>query len=456
MVLAAALTLSWFVGEKAIADRIDLLKTASRKLAEGDDHIRVSHLVAGGELGMLGKVFDDMAQQLSVRKEVLLQSERDLRKAQELARLGSWKLDRCGALTWSPQMYKIFEVSPDDFDLSTETFLRLIHPDDRSTMETWIEACKAGDCDHELVFRTVLCDGNIKYVSGCGELDLDSNGNEIGMSGTAQDITDRKTIEKDLMEKQRQLEELNEHLEQKVLESVQEMRKKDNVLIAQSRQAAMGETIGNIAHQWRQPLNTLGLIVQELKLTYGLAEFTKESLDASVDKAMLLINHMSKTIDEFQHFFKPNASKNLFSVNEAVAKTMQLVESYLKKADISVDVIEQNQVEIDGYGNEYSQVLLNILNNSKDAFENRDVETRRITITICSEDGRSVVTVADNAGGIAPDVMDRIFDPYFTTKGPQKGTGIGLYMSRNIIEKHMDGSLSVRNIDGGTEFRIEV
>lgn len=306
------------------------------------------------------------------------------------------------------------------------------------------------------MFRIISRAGNIKYISGCGELDLDSDGKDVGMSGTAQDITDRKTIERALIENKQQLEELNQHLEQKVSEAVSELRKKDKILIAQSRQAAMGETIGNIAHQWRQPLNALGLIVQELKLTYGRAEFTKESLDANVDKAMLLINHMSKTIDEFQHFFKPNASRTLFSVNAAVAKALQLAESYLKKASITVEVVEQNQVQIDGYENEYSQVLLNILNNSKDAFEARDVESRLITIMIRREDCRSVVTVTDNAGGIPNDVIEKIFDPYFTTKGPQKGTGIGLYMARNIIEKHMHGSLSVRNGNGGSEFRIEI
>lgn len=456
LVLAAALVLSWVIGEKTIANRIDLLKMASRKLAEGDDHIRVSHSVEGGELGMLAKVFDGMAQQLSLRKDALLQRESDLRKAQELAMLGSWKLDQNGIVTWSPEMYRIFGVSPDAFNPNVQNFVNLIHPDDRHAMLRWIEACKVGDCNREIVFRTISSDGNMKYISGCGDFVLDSDGKEMGMAGTAQDITYRKMIEKDLTEKQRQLEELNKDLEQKVLESVQEMRKKDKVLIAQSRQAAMGETIGNVAHQWRQPLNALGLIIQELKLTYGLPDFTKESLDANADKAMLLINHMSKTIDQFQNFFKPNASKSLFFVNDAVAKTMQLIESYLKKANIAVEIVEQHQVEIYGYENEYSQVLLNILNNSKDAFETKDVKCRRITIMICSENGRSAVTVADNAGGISPDIIDKIFDPYFTTKGPQKGTGIGLYMARNIIEKHMNGSLTVRSVDGGTELRIEV
>ncbi|GFO63634.1 cache domain-containing protein [Geomonas paludis] len=456
LVLSTALILSWFIGKKAIADRIELLKMASQKLAEGDDQIRVSHLVEGGELGMLGEVFDHMAQQLSLRQEVLLQRESDLKKAHQLAKLGSWKMDENEKLTWSSEMYKIFEVSPDSFDLSTETFLELIHPDDKDAMVEWIEACKGGDCNHELVFRAFTQDGCLKYISGRGDLVLDSYGKVIGMAGTAQDITDRKKIEKALIEKQRQLEELNQYLEQKVAESVSELRKKDKILIAQSRQAAMGETIGNIAHQWRQPLNTLGLIVQELKLTYELGGFTKEYLDGNVDKAMLLITHMSKTIDEFQNFFKPNATKSRFSINAAIAKTLLLIESSLKKQNISIEKIERDRVEVDGYGNEYSQVLLNILNNSRDAFEVRNIENKRITITIFKEEGRSVVTVADNAGGIADDVIDKIFDPYFTTKGPDKGTGIGLYMARNIIEKHMDGILSVRNVAGGTEFRIEV
>lgn len=272
-----------------------------------------------------------------------------------------------------------------------------------------------------------------------------------------QDITARKQAEESLAEKQHLLQELNKNLEQRVSDAVSDIRRKDQLLMQQSRQAAMGEMIGNIAHQWRQPLNTLGLIVQELPITYGSEHFTKEALGANVKKAMGLIAHMSKTINDFSNFFRPEKEKSPFNVNQTVTRTLSLVEPTLENLKIHTQLIERDVVETIGYSNEYSQVLLNILTNSRDAFEARKVETERvITITIFKEGDRSVVTVADNAGGIEEEVLEKIFDPYFTTKGPDKGTGIGLYMSKTIIEKSMGGGLSARNTATGAEFRIEV
>jgi signal transduction histidine kinase len=215
--------------------------------------------------------------------------------------------------------------------------------------------------------------------------------------------------------------------------------------------------IGNIAHQWRQPLNTLGLIVQELRMTYGREEFNKASLERSVNKAMGLISHMSKTIDNFGNYFKPDKEKAVFNVNQAVANTLSLIELSFKDRGIKIEVVEIMDTNINGYVHEYSQVLLNILFNCKDAFEECDADRQRlITVTISRENDRSVVTIADNAGGIKEDIMGKIFDPYFTTKGPDKGTGIGLYMSKAIIEKNMGGILAMRNTANGAEFRIEI
>jgi C4-dicarboxylate-specific signal transduction histidine kinase len=284
-------------------------------------------------------------------------------------------------------------------------------------------------------------------------------GGELGRLGESFDAMAQQLAsrEKSLAEKQRQMEELNISLEQRVADAVLESRKKDQILISQGRQAAMGELIGNIAHQWRQPLNTLGLIVQELQMTYGRDEFNKESLDVSVKKAMELISHMSHTIDDFRNFFKPDKEKILFHVNQAVVKILSLVKLGFKNLSINIEVIGTDDTEIFGYAHEYSQVLLNILLNCRDAFEGSNIDRQRvITITVSKEDNKSVVTVADNAGGIPEDIIDKIFDPYFTTKGPDKGTGIGLYMAKTITEKNMGGRLTVRNTAEGAEFRIEV
>ena len=310
--------------------------------------------------------------------------------------------------------------------------------------------------------------GNLEFEAACfkgGPVWLDAHvfpfcndaGEIVSLLGIVRDITDRKLVEKALADKQLQLEELNINLEQRVSDAVSELREKDKVLIQQSRQAAMGEMIGNIAHQWRQPLNTLGLIVQELRMTYGREEFNKESLEAHVEKAMEVIFYLSKTIEDFSNYFKSDKERRLFNVNQAVAKTLSLIKPSLEDLSIKIDVIEVVDTYAMGYEREYSQVLLNILLNCRDAFEGCSVDGQRVVkITIFKENDRSVVTIADNAGGIHEDVIDKIFDPYFTTKGPDKGTGIGLYMAKTIIEKNMGGRLIMRNMAGGAEFRIEV
>ena len=270
-------------------------------------------------------------------------------------------------------------------------------------------------------------------------------------------------------ELERQREELamqNEELQETYLElemqteerlrAMEELREKEQMLIQQSRQAAMGEMIGNIAHQWRQPLNSLGLIAQQLLLFYDHGEFDREVLNKSVLQSMELIRHMSRTIDDFRNYFRPDKEKVDFKVAEAIANTLSLIEDSFKNQNISIEVFAQHDPAICGYPNEFAQALLNILNNARDALTERGIDDPRVTITICSEDDKAVVTVADNAGGIPEEIMNKIFDPYFTTKGPRSGTGVGLFMSKTIIEKNMGGKLSVLNIANGAEFRIEV
>jgi C4-dicarboxylate-specific signal transduction histidine kinase len=240
------------------------------------------------------------------------------------------------------------------------------------------------------------------------------------------------------------------------LRAVEALREKEQILLQQSRLAAMGEMIGNIAHQWRQPLNALGLTVQQLLLMYDLGEFTREFLDKSVLQSVELIKHMSRTIDDFRNYFRPDKEKVEFKVAEAITNTVSLIEDSFKNQFIEIEVVAKSDPTIYGYRNEFAQALLNILNNARDALIEREINDPRVTVTICSEGDRALLTVTDNAGGIPEEIMDRIFDPYFTTKGPQAGTGVGLFMSKAIIEKNMGGRLAARNIADGAEFRIEV
>ena len=237
---------------------------------------------------------------------------------------------------------------------------------------------------------------------------------------------------------------------------VEALREKEQMLIQQSRNAAMGEMINNIAHQWRQPLNTLGLMIQQLPLLHDLGKIDRELLDHTVGRSMGLIQYMSKTIDDFRNYFKPDKEMIEFQVIEAVENTVTLLEGSLQSPKVSIEIDAKSRPVIKGYRNEFAQVLLNILINARDAMIERKISDPRVTVTIFSEDHTVVVTVADNAGGISEEIIGKVFDPYFTTKGPQQGTGVGLFMSKTIIEKNMGGRLSVHNRADGAEFRIEV
>ncbi|MGB9079933.1 MAG: ATP-binding protein [Desulfuromonadaceae bacterium] len=270
-----------------------------------------------------------------------------------------------------------------------------------------------------------------------------------------EEVADRQMAQEELSVKQCQLETLNSSLEKRIDSALTELRTKDRVMLAQGRQAAMGEMINNIAHQWRQPLNNLGLIVQNIKTDYDLGTLTPEVLTGDVAKVMNTIMFMSQTINDFSNFFRPDNTKKIFCISQSLAKVVAMIEASLSIRGIRL-VIEQTEegVAVEGYFNEYNQVLLNLLNNAKDALLGRGVEQPVITVSISSVDGQAVVRVRDNAGGIPDTIIGQIFDPYFTTKKHGTGSGIGLYMSKNIITEHFGGSLTASNVADGAQFTI--
>ncbi|MBJ6752280.1 ATP-binding protein [Geomonas anaerohicana] len=272
------------------------------------------------------------------------------------------------------------------------------------------------------------------------------------------EIRTRTVAEKRMQEKHEELCRAHRDLKRETeerLSTAEQLRQMDQMLIQQGRLAAMGEMISNIAHQWRQPLNVLALLAQDLPMTYRLGELDEGYLDDKVRRMMEAITQMSRTIDNFRNFFSPGQEKIRFRVLDTVQKTVSLVDTSLRELNIDIAVSALADPMIDGYPSDYSQVLLNILINARDVFVARKIEGPTIRIEVREEDGRSVVTLLDNAGGIPTEIADKIFDPYFTTKGPQ-ATGIGLYMAKMIIERNMGGSLTAANVDGGARFRVQV
>ena len=261
------------------------------------------------------------------------------------------------------------------------------------------------------------------------------------------DITQRKKSDD-------ALNRLNDELNNQIQSAIHEIREKDLLLIAKSRQASLGEMISNIAHQWRQPLNNLGIHVQKYKIFYESGKLDLSEINHLEDKAMKQILYMSQTIDDFRNFFKPDKIKTRFYIGSIIQKTINLIGHSLVHHQIVLKLILDKDTEIEGFPNEYGQVLINIVTNAKEILVENKIENPVITIHATQKNGKSKVTITDNGGGISPKAMDKIFEPYFTTK--EQGTGIGLFMSKMIIEKYMGGTLTAANIDNGAVFQITI
>ena len=244
-------------------------------------------------------------------------------------------------------------------------------------------------------------------------------------------------------------------------EEIKKTIEKDQQLIQQSKMAIMGEMIGNIAHQWKQPLNLISM-------SNGLVQLNQENKEigskAEVEKATQnidnAVNYLATTIDDFQDFFRPNKEKETFKIKETLSKTCNLISSQFKNDNIEV-IKEIDDIEVYGFHNELLQVMINIFKNAKDELVKLDIGKRLIFINVQKNEKEVTIRIKDNAGGIPEEIIDKVFDSYFTTKNDKEGTGIGLYMSEQIIT-NMSGTITVQNVEydidntkyKGAEFKI--
>jgi len=243
-----------------------------------------------------------------------------------------------------------------------------------------------------------------------------------------------------------------EELDSKVKEEIEKRQQKEQMLMHQSKLAALGEMLGNIAHQWRHPLTRLSLLIQNLEMASQMNRLDKDFVEKFKDKALTQINYMSQTIDDFTNFFKKDTKKVEFCPKEIIEDALKLMEGRIKQNKVRVNLEIIKTEPILGYKTEFSQVVLNIINNAIDILKERNVKDATINIRI---DGKKI-EIEDNAGGIPEDIKDKIFEPYFTTKFQSQGTGIGLYMSRIIITQHFNGKLYAYNSKNGAVFVIDL
>lgn len=271
-----------------------------------------------------------------------------------------------------------------------------------------------------------------------------------------QEVAERQEAQESLAGSKRELEAINATLNERIAAEVAENIEKNRIMIHQGRLAAMGEMISSIAHQWRQPLNNLGIMLQSIRFDHDLQELDQETLDQHVATGMEMIMYMSKTIDDFRNFFMPEREPQSFDLMGAVRSAVSLLKASFDSCGVQIIIRDEAAGSVDGFPREFAQAVLNILNNAKDACVQRQVAHPCVEIHARRRDGHALITISDNAGGIPAEIIDRIFDPYFTTKPKTQGTGLGLYMAKMIIEKNMGGQLTVSNTATGAEFRIQL
>jgi two-component system, sporulation sensor kinase C len=269
------------------------------------------------------------------------------------------------------------------------------------------------------VEKVTIKNNIIKIVNTSKVPLLDFEGNVIGILAITQDIT--------------------EHTENLNL-----LKEQEQLLIQQSRLASMGEMIANIAHQWRQPLSIISTLATGIKLERELGISKDENVNESLEMINQNTQYLSKTIDDFKNFFKKSNHTNTVYTNDLLTKTLKLISSRLKDNNIEI-ILNNDNAKINTYENELIQIYINILNNAIDAFADVDYN-KYIFIETKEVNNRLIIEIKDNAGGIANNVIEKIFEPYFSTKDEKNGTGLGLYMCNEIITKHLKGTISAQTV----------
>lgn len=234
------------------------------------------------------------------------------------------------------------------------------------------------------------------------------------------------------------------------------MKEKDDIMVAQSRHAAMGEMISMIAHQWRQPISTIAMGANNIILDVELGSATDEGLLQTAQNILFETEHLSKTIDDFKNFFKPNKSIESIDVKEIYNEVYKIIGTSIENNDITIRTSFNTDKKIQTYSRELLQVLINIIKNAKEALVENEQEDKKIDVSVDEVDGKVVLSISDNAGGINKSIIDKVFDPYFSTKDEKTGTGLGLYMSKIIVEKHLQGKIWIENRADGVTFKISL
>lgn len=372
-------------------------------------------------------------------KNDLLEANKKFKLIVDVSKDGLWDWNPITNEVYFEKRWKtMLGYEEDEIKSTLDEWRSRVHPDDINQAFDDVNAHLEGKTSfYENIHRMKHKDDRWLWILDRGKALFDENNKAYRFIGFHRDITLQKEYELNL-------ENL---VQEKTLENLNQL----NIMEEQSKMASMGEMIGAIAHQWRQPLNAIGISIQNLEYDYEDGVVDKEFLDKFIEKNKKTINFMSKTIDDFRDFFRIGKKKELFCIKKAIEDTISIQSAQLKSYEISLS-IEGDNFSVNGYKTEFMQVILNLINNAKDEILEKKGSSSNIEITL--DKSKKSIFIKNYAGQIPKEIVDRVFEPYFTTKEQGKGTGMGLYISKMIIEKNMNGKLSVQNIDNGALFTI--
>jgi|FLOH01.1.fsa_nt_gi PAS domain S-box-containing protein len=405
------------------------------------------------EIGLLFNEYIELIGNVLLPYGDIIKSNRPLiEKTDEIRRLLN-SFDKHVIASKTDENGNIIYVSEAFVDISGYTKDELIghnqnivsHPDvsKEKFEDLWKTILSGKTWNGEILNRTK--NGGFFWLRSSISPDISKEGLRIGFNAISENITDAKAYE-----------ELSNTLELRVKEEIEKNNLKTTFMLQQSRLAQMGEMISMIAHQWRQPLASISAISGTLTLDIMMDKYDADFFEERLASINELSQHLSSTIDDFRGFFKEDKLKTNFTLKDNINSSLDIINAVLENKGINIEKNIEEGVTVNSFSNEIKQVLLNIFKNAEDVLLDKEIQNATISIYGYKKDNYAYIDIEDNAGGIAEDIMQKIFNPYFSTKIQKDGTGLGLYLSKVIIEDHCDGKLMVKNTSKGACFTIKL